>query len=63
MHDSLPLELFSVKSFLTLYDNSVVGAYLYSFPFTMQIISLKNSILNSIERLFCLETAFYFLYI
>lgn len=63
MHDSLPLELFSIKSFLTLYDNSVVGAYLYSFPFTMQIISLKNSILNSIERLFCLETAFYFLYI
>lgn len=62
MHDSLPGKLFSIDSFLTLYDNSIVGAYIYSFPFTMQLIALKKSILNPIERLFCLETAFYFLY-
>ena len=62
MHDSLSEKLFSIESFLTLYDNSIVGAYIYSFPFTMQLISLNETILNPIERLFCLETAFYFLF-
>ena len=62
MHELLPGKLFSICLFLTLYNNSIVGAYIYSFPFTMQLISLNETILNPIERLFCLETAFYFLF-
>lgn len=61
MHDSLPLTLFSLNNFLTLFDKKMYHEAAFWFPITLCITSMSHKLIGYQNREFLLETAIWFL--
>lgn len=61
MHDSLPIKLFSLHSFLILFDKKMFDAAGYFFPITLPLIAYNFPKIGYHMRHFLFETCLWFL--
>ena len=61
MHDSLPIKLFSVSNLFALIENGHLPGVAFYFPIVSSLIAIHNEDIGFKNRLFLLETAFWFL--